>query len=141
MTPPELLSRRPPIVLCQSDRAALERTALLGMLEAPRIAGPLLEEVDRAAVVPDDRLESDRVRLGSFVIYRDEAVGQEFSTRLVEDRRPGAVDELSILSSDGAALVGLRVGQSILWGDGRGVERLITVLRTWHSAASEGGLR
>jgi regulator of nucleoside diphosphate kinase len=147
MTAGALLSRRPQIVLCETDRAALERTALLGILEIPRTAGALLEEVDRAEVVPDEDLAPDRVRLGSFVIYRDEAVGEQVCVQLVEDGRPGGVGELSILSTDGAALVGLRVGQSILWPDRRGCERLITVLDTWRSpvvqegGAQEGGVQ
>jgi len=122
--------RRPPIVLCETDRSRLERAALLAMLEAPRVAGALLEEVDRAMVVPDAGLEPDRVRLGSLVVYRDEISGEEVCARLVEDLRAGAPAEVSVLTAEGAALVGLGIGQSILWSDRRGEERLLTILGT-----------
>jgi regulator of nucleoside diphosphate kinase len=120
---------RPPIVLCVSDRDALERAALGSILEAPRVAGPLLEEVDRAAVVADRDLGGDVVRLGSSVIYRDDLTGDFRRVRLVlsatEDCGPG---ELSVLTPEGAALVGLREGQSISWSDRRGAERPLTVV-------------
>jgi len=40
-----------------------------------------------------------------------------------------------VLSSLGAALIGLRVGQSILWSDRLGSERLYTVLSVNQSDA------
>lgn len=130
MTRTSLPLRRPPIVLCETDRARLERAALLAMLEAPRVAGALLEEVDRAKVVPDSGLDPERVRLGSLVIYRDEISGEEVCARLVEDTRADAPEEVSVLTAAGAALVGLGIGQSILWSDRRGEERLFTILKT-----------
>lgn len=122
--------RRPPIVLCETDRSRLERAALLALLNLPRVAGALLEEVDRAKVVPDGGLDRERVRLGSLVVYRDELSGEQFSARLVDDARAGATAEISVLSDEGAALVGLGVGQSILWSDRRGEDRLLTVVTT-----------
>jgi regulator of nucleoside diphosphate kinase len=135
MTPARSSLRRPPIELCETDRAALERCALGAMLEAPRIAGPLLEEVDRARIVPDARLASDRVRLGSFVVYRDEASGEHRGARLVAGAHAGAAGEVSVLSPEGAALVRLGVGQSILWPDRRGAARLLTILSTTFEGA------
>lgn len=128
--------RHPPIVLCESDRSRLERAALSAMLQAPRLAGALLDEVDRATVTPDATLAPDRVRLGSMVVYRDEASAEQFRARLVEDVRPGASAEVSVLSPEGAALVGLRVGQSILWPDRCGAVRLLTIVSTSFGGAS-----
>lgn len=120
--------RRPPIVLCVSDRDALERAALAALLTAPRLAGPLLEEVDRALVVSDEALGDGVVRLGSWVVYRDDASGEQRRARLVGPPGGGAAGELSVLTPEGAALIGLRPGQSIRWRDRMGSERLLTVL-------------
>jgi regulator of nucleoside diphosphate kinase len=136
MSPPKDASRQPPIVLCVSDRDALERAALAALLTAPRLAGPLLEEVDRALVVADEDLGEGVVRLGSWVVYRDEASGALSRARLVRPPGGGAPDELSALSPEGAALVGLRPGQSIRWLDHMGVERLLTVVGVAVDAAA-----
>jgi len=128
MTTPRAAAR-PPIVLCASDRDVLERAALAALLTTPRVAGALLEEVDRATVVADEALEPGVVRLGSWVVYRDEATGDLSGARLVEPPGDGAADELSALSAAGAALVGLRVGQSISWSDRVSAERRLTIVR------------
>lgn len=131
MNPPQTRARRPPIMLCASDRDALESAALRTMRDAPRVAGPLLEEVDRAAVVADRDLRGDVVRLGSSVIYRDDLTGDFSRIRLVLDASGDlAARELSVLTPEGAALVGLREGQSITWPDRRGTDRRFTVVST-----------
>lgn len=128
----EALSMRPPIVLCLSDYDTLERAALAALLHAPRVAGALLEEVDRAAVVADADLRADAVRLGSCVEYTDSFTGTLRRVRLVETPTPGSPDEeLSVMTTEGAALVGLRVGQTIVWSDRVGNDRVLAVVRTW----------
>lgn len=128
MSAPFDAARRPPITLCASDRRTLERAALAALLSAPRIAGPLLEEIERAAIVADEILAPDVVRLGSWVIYREEVSGAVRRARLVSPPAGEALGELSVLSADGAALIGLRAGQSIRWCDRLGAERLLTVV-------------
>ena len=127
----EGLAIRPPIVLCLSDYDTLERAALSALLHAPRVAGALLEEVDRAAVVADADLRPDVVRLGSWVEFTDSLTGARRRVRLVETPTPGSPrDELSVLTTEGAALVGLREGQTIVWPDRIGTERVLTVVST-----------
>jgi len=128
MSPRSDAARRPPIVLCASDRAALERLALAALLSAPRMAGPLLEEIDRAEIVADDALGPEVVRLGSRVVYRDEASGAVRRARLVGSPAGDAPGELSVLTPEGAALIGLQRGQSIRWLDRMGAERLFTIV-------------
>ncbi len=124
---------RPPIVLCLSDYDTLEKAALAALLQAPRVAGALLEEVDRAAIVADSDLCPDAVRLGSWVEFTDSRADAPRRVRLVATLTPDSSgDELSVLTTEGAALVGLREGQTIVWPDRIGADRVLTVLRTRH---------
>lgn len=127
----EALAIRPPITLCLSDYDALEKAALTALLHAPRVAGALLEEVDRAAVVADADLRPDVVRLGSWVTFTDSLMGALRRVRLVATLTPDSPrDELSVLTTEGAALVGLREGQTIVWPDRIGTDRVLTVVST-----------
>jgi regulator of nucleoside diphosphate kinase len=124
-----LASRFPPITLGVSDHRRLQLIAIRALLNDPRNAGALLDEIDRADVIDDALVDESVVRLGDLVTYREHASGEERVVQLLAqpDEDPGG-DMLSVLSSCGAALVGLRVGQSILWCDRRGSEQIYTVL-------------
>ena len=129
-------SNRPPIVLSRTDRAILERAAIEGLLHAPRVAGSLLDEVHRAQVVGDDELDQDVVRLGSRVTFQDARLGQRRTIRLLGPEQSGRdAQDTSVLTSIGAALVGLRVGQSILWPDRVGGEQILTIVSVAAAAA------
>jgi regulator of nucleoside diphosphate kinase len=125
-----LTQRRPPIAISPRDHAHLQCLAMTSLLDAPRTAGPLLDEVDRADIVDEVALSSDVVRIGSWVEFADDLTGEVREVRLVTPPVPDdAAGEISVLSSVGAALIGLTAGQSILWSDRVGSERIITVLR------------
>lgn len=76
----------------------------------------LSEELERAIVVPSDRIPMDVVTMNSRLIYSDENTG---TTREVELVYPGEADpvagRISVLAPVGCALLGLRAGQSIDW--------------------------
>jgi regulator of nucleoside diphosphate kinase len=129
--------RRPPILLARSDRAVLERAAVEALLEAPRIAGALLDELDRAQVLPDSEVGPEVERLGSVVTFREAADGAVRTIRLIGPEPSLDRGEVSVLTSTGAALLGLRVGQSILWADRVGSERTLTILATYAGAEKE----
>ena len=120
--------RRPTIMLNGVDRERLEVIALSALLQNPRVAGLLLDEVDRAEVLPDDAPAPGRVGLGSWVRYRDMDGGETRSVRIVEAARPDRELELGVLSPLGVALIGLAAGQSIIASDRRGTEWLVQVL-------------
>ena len=126
---PALAGRRPPILLARSESGVLERAAIEGLLNAPRLAGALLDELRRAQVIDDEALGPDVVRLGSRVTFREGECGDLRTVRLIApcEVHRGADDE-SVLSSTGAALLGLRAGQSILWADRVGGEQVLTVV-------------
>jgi regulator of nucleoside diphosphate kinase len=126
---------RPPIVLSSADHAVLERAAMDGLLSAPREAGALLDELSRAQVIDDDEVGPDVVRVGSLVTFR-EGSGDPRTIRLIApDQACRDAHDESVLTSTGAALLGLRVGQSILWPDRIGGERVLTIVSVSRPAA------
>jgi regulator of nucleoside diphosphate kinase len=123
------VSRYPPIVLSVSDHRRLQMIALETLLSEPRNAGALLDEIDRADVVEDALVDEGVVRLGDLVSYRNDLTGEQRLVQLVDHLIDTSVaTALSVRSSSGAALVGLRVGQSILWADRLGTEQVYTIL-------------
>jgi len=126
---PTPIGRYPPIILSVTDHRRLQVVAIEALLRDPRIAGALLDEIDRADVVEDAVLDERAVRLGDVVSYRNDAIGEQHQVRLIDQIDQDADrGDVSVLSSLGAALVGLRVGQSILWADRLGAERVYTIL-------------
>jgi regulator of nucleoside diphosphate kinase len=126
---------RPPIVLSSAEHAVLERAAMEGLLSAPREAGALLDELSRAQVIDDDEVGPDVVRVGSLVTFR-EGRGDPRTIRLIApDQACRDAHDESVLTSTGAALLGLRVGQSILWPDRIGGERVLTIVSVSRPAA------
>lgn len=119
--------RRPPIVLGEADRERLTALAVDTLLSDPRAAAPLLQEIGRASVMPDDQVPADVVRIGSSVEYAELFGGALDRVVLVGGRPEQEPGRLSVLTSTGSALIGLSVGQSILWKDHIGLERLVTV--------------
>ncbi len=122
-------TRRPPILLSDSDHDILLGLAASAARRAPDAARLLLEEADRADLVPAGRLPRDVVALGSHVTFTDAATG---TTRRVQLVMPAEADigqgRISILSLVGAGLIGLRAGQSIDWPVQDGRLRRLTVV-------------
>jgi len=115
---------RPAIFLSVTDHRRLTAAAINALIETPRIAAGLLEEVDRAAVIPDHALSPDVARLGSWVEFVD---GSEHRrAQLVLE--PSSPDALPALSTLGAALIGLRAGETISLPDRLGAVRRLTLL-------------
>ncbi|MBR0662363.1 nucleoside diphosphate kinase regulator [Neoroseomonas oryzicola] len=122
-------TRRPPILLSDSDHDILIGLAASAARRTPDAARLLLEEADRADLVPAGRLPRDVVALGSHVTFTDAATG---TTRRVQLVMPAEADigqgRISILSLVGAGLIGLRAGQSIDWPVQDGRLRRLTVV-------------
>lgn len=128
--------KRPVIHMIDTEADALSELALGVQNRLPQVSKLLLEELGRAKTHSADRIGKDVVTMHSKVEFIDEANG---STRTVELVYPGAADisagRISILTPVGAGLIGLRVGQSILWPDRDGHERKLTILAV-HQAGS-----
>lgn len=95
----------------------------------PEISELLYDELDAATVLPDTELPADVVVMGSVVTFRDIASGEESTVTLVYPADADASRRcVSILAPVGAALIGLRVGETITWPVPKGGERHLEVI-------------
>jgi regulator of nucleoside diphosphate kinase len=116
---------RPRITIARSEHPQLLALAVSGNGGA---ADSLWDEMERAQIVADPKLPIDVVRMGSRVRYRTDK-DEELEVVLVF---PVAADisegKISVLTPVGAALIGLRTGQSITWQARDGRKHALTVL-------------
>jgi regulator of nucleoside diphosphate kinase len=98
-------------------------------------------ELDRARVVPQDRIPPDVVTMRSRVLCKDLETGRTREIVLVYPREvdPDA-GKVSILAPMGAALLGLRVGDTIRWKMPRGREANLALLEVSYQPEAEGAL-
>jgi regulator of nucleoside diphosphate kinase len=117
----------PAITVSEADHRIVTSLANSAYERIPAIAETLLDEMDRAKVVPAARRPADVVGLGSEVDYVSDA-GETRTVRLV---MPAAADiaegRISILTPVGAALIGLSPGQSFDWSGPSGHPHRLTV--------------
>jgi regulator of nucleoside diphosphate kinase len=132
--------RPPPIVVRRSEYRLLSGLALDALLREPRAAASLLDELTRSSVLDDAEVADHVAGLGSVVVFEDSAEGPAWrgQVELVEpDRAAPAEGRVSVLSSLGAALLGLSPGQFIDWNDRRGRTSRLTLLEVRRRDARE----
>jgi regulator of nucleoside diphosphate kinase len=99
------------------------------MSTAPDLAEVLAGELDRAHVLAAGRRPQDIVSMNSEVEFRDDGSERVQRMTLVY---PADADvsknRLSVLTPVGAALIGVRAGESITWETPSGQLRKLTVL-------------
>ena len=118
-------SLRPKIVVAQTEHRQLLAMAAGGSSPA---AETLLEEMERARVVPDHKLPPDIVRMGSRVQYRTDNDDLKDVTLVYPALADISEGRISVLTPVGAALIGLRTGQSITWRALNDSKHVLTVL-------------
>jgi regulator of nucleoside diphosphate kinase len=125
----EMFEMRPPIGIDASHFAKL--SALSSLTSAPTDACECLREgLDRAHVLPAEKLRPDIVSLGSQVEFRDEQTGKIQEIILVYPLDADiARRRVSVLTPVGAALLGLSVNQTISFRTRTGERRELTVLK------------
>jgi regulator of nucleoside diphosphate kinase len=126
------------LVLSAEDHVRLVALASVVLRRDPLVARLLLEEADRAEVVPSGRLPTDAVALGSRVEFRDDATGETRRLQVVPGKAGIAEGRISVLSLVGAGLIGLLEGQSIDWPTQDGRLRRLTILRVEGRDAGPG---
>lgn len=118
----------PPIHLVESEADMISDLAWAARDRFPDVCQLLLEEVGRASLCAPGELPGDVVAMGSDVTYRDARDGAARRVRLVYPSHADvALGRISILTPVGAALIGMRVGASILWPDRDGHLRDIII--------------
>ncbi|WP_326490664.1 nucleoside diphosphate kinase regulator [Sphingobium sufflavum] len=123
-------TRRPRIRMIDSEADALGDLAVTIADRLPDVSAMLLTEIGRAHIAPAKNVADSVVTMHATVDFTDQASG---ATRTVQLVWPAEADieagRISILTPVGAGLIGLSVGQSILWPDRSGHERTLTIER------------
>lgn len=118
----------PEILLGREEHRRLTVLALSSTGHSAEVADELLYELERASLLPDSTLPAEVVRMGSRVLYRT-GDGEEREVMLVYPARADIGEgRISVLTPVGAALIGLRTGQSITWLTRSGQRQVLTVL-------------
>ena len=139
MANPKTGAVRPQIHLLASESDLIADLALQAEHRQPVVAAMLLEEIERAELHDPETLPDDAVRLGSSVDFVDERTCQLRKVQLVLPVHANIGEgRISILTPMGAALYGLRTGDSIDWPDLDGKERRIRIARVIQQPESDG---
>lgn len=121
---------RPAILLVDSECDALYALALATQPREPERAAMLLAELDRAEICTMAAVPTDVVTMNSLVTFIDDKNGTERTVVLVYPQNADIeAGMISILSPIGAALIGMRTGNRILWPDREGHDRLLRIMR------------
>jgi len=111
----------PPIVITQRDFGLLRRLA-----GHPRLAA----ELKRAAVIDSRCIAPDIVTMNCRVRFEDQNTGERREVTIVFPHDADAsTRSISVLTPVGTALLGLTVGQSIVWPFPDGTEHCLRVLK------------
>ncbi|PSJ18508.1 nucleoside diphosphate kinase regulator [Nitrosomonas supralitoralis] len=118
----------PSIIITSLDQARLER--LFSSKNYNQLAGmdALINEIDRASVVEPTEVPPDVITMNSTIRFVDDTNGSEYQLTLVYPDEAGAPETISIAAPVGSALLGLSVGQSIMWQVPGGRELSLRVL-------------
>ena len=110
------MSAQPQIVISETDLNRLEKLLdSMGDSSVPGIA-ELIEELERADVVPSQEIPPTVVTMNSTVRFRETVSSHEFRLTLVYPRDVAADGTtISILAPVGSALLGLSEGDEIEW--------------------------
>lgn len=131
---------RPPLLMSAEDHARLVALAGVTTRRNPLVARLLMEETDRAEVVPAGQVPPGVVGVGCVVDFRDTATGETQQVQVVLPREADITERrISVLSLVGAGLIGLSQGQSIDWPTQDGRLRRLTVLRVDGPPSKVGG--
>ncbi|MGE0259560.1 MAG: nucleoside diphosphate kinase regulator [Alphaproteobacteria bacterium] len=122
--------KKPNITLLAAEHDRLSALADAAAQSDPEAADMLAEELERARVVNRLHAPKNIVRMGSDVLFRDDTTKEIRRVSLVFPNEADiSRNKVSVLTPIGAALIGLRAGQSIAWRTRNGETRRLTVLK------------
>lgn len=106
---------QPSLIISSFDARRLEVLVDSIGPESAGVARALEEELARAEIRQPSDVPADVVRMNSTVMCEDETSGVRHDVRLVYPGEASSEGDVSILAPVGAALLGLRAGQTIEW--------------------------
>jgi regulator of nucleoside diphosphate kinase len=134
MSHERMAEMRPPIAIDANHFARLSALSSLTNGPMTEVCEYLREELDRAHVLPTEKLRPDIVSIGSEVEFRDEHTGKSQVVTLVYPLDADITRRrVSVLTPVGAALLGLSVNQTISFHTRTGERRELTVLKVGHA--------
>jgi regulator of nucleoside diphosphate kinase len=135
---PSAIKTEPPVCLDAVYVDRLSGLAFAAAKKSPDIGNRLLDEIDRADILPSDQMSPEVVNIGSTVTFRDEVTGRSQTVTLV---LPNDADIgrgfVSVLTPIGVALLGLSEGATISWQTLDGEDRHLTIVRVKPPASCE----
>lgn len=130
----------PPLIVSSRDFNRLEQLLDSPALRRHPAAMALTEELNRAEIVPPERIPAGVVTMHSQVECEDELTGERHRLTLVYPSEANVDSgQVSVLAPVGTALLGLSVGQGIDWQapDGRRLRLHVTAIRYQPEASGE----
>lgn len=130
---------RPTIIINELDAERIDR-----LLEKPEFASlpvvdALNEELDRAQMCTPETMPQDVVTMNSQVKFRNLTTGEELTRTLVyPTQMTDSSTQLSVLAPVGAALLGLRTGDTIHWELPGGASTHLEVLELLYQPEAAG---
>ena len=130
---------RPAIIINELDAERIDR-----LLEQPAfanspVADALNEELDRAQMCTPESMPHDVVTMNSRVKFRNLTTGEELTRTLVYPAQmTDSSAQLSVLAPVGAALLGLRTGDTIHWDLPGGASTHLEVLELLYQPEAAG---
>ena len=106
----------PPIIVSNRDFNRLEQLLDSPGLRRHPAAVALMDELNRAEVLPPEQMPPNVVTMNSTVQFSIVETGKELRLTLVYPRDlDGSADKVSIFAPVGSALLGLSVGDELAW--------------------------
>jgi len=133
---------RPAIIINEFDAERIDKLLELPAHANSPVANALNEELDRAQMCPPEEIPSDVVSMNSKVRFRDLTSGEERVRTLVfPSQMTDSNSQLSVMAPVGAALLGLRVGNTIHWELPGGAAAHLEVLELLYQPEAAGDFR
>lgn len=134
---------RPTIIINELDAERIDRLLEQPVFASLPVAAALNDELDRAQMCAPQDMPADVVTMNSQVKFRDLATGEVRTRTLVYPANmTDSSTQLSVLAPVGAALIGLRIGDTIHWELPGGIATHLEVLELiWQPEAAGEYLR
>lgn len=127
------IEARAPVLIADAEHAELERLAAAARVTRPVVAQLLAQELRRAQKIPARDLPRDVVCMNAIVEYRHDDLDQVRRVQLVYPERADIdARRLSVLTSVGAALIGLAEGTTTELSIRPGSRARLSVLSVVH---------
>lgn len=134
---------RPTIIINELDAERIDRLLEQPAFASLPVADALNDELDRAQMCTPQNMPHDVVTMNSKVKFRDLTTGEvRVRTLVYPAQMTDSATQLSVLAPVGAALIGLRAGDTINWALPGGASTHLEVLELlWQPEAAGEYLR